>query len=646
MKYFFVLIGLCLALAVALPGAAEPAAGKPSKKSEKIVQTFEKKGVRVEFAIEPEPASNPIGSPLMEGHVTDIRFKITDAATGTPISPLEPAVWINLLKGKENQGGREPLDCRQKIERYLQGSLGFQADVDLNKFFILVMNNDHTISVVDPILGISGITQLYALILLEETGEDWLMSADGRQLYVSMPKAGKVAVVDLDTFKVARNIEVGGRPMRLALQPDGRYLWVARDGKGADAGVAVIDLHQQRLVATIATGPGQHDMAIAADSLTVFVSNSAAGTVSLIKTETLEKSKDLRVGQMPVAIAYSPLSRAAYVIGQEDGTLSIIDEVDGKVVDTLPLAPGLAALKLDPTGRWCFIANPGQSRVSILDVSSNSVRHTLNIDGSPHQFAFTDTFAYVRLLASPKVEMVQLNQLSQPKTPTLAKVPLGSKAPGESPLVAAAPAIAPTGEWDTILAANPADRAVYYYMEGMIAPMGTFPTYGRVPKAVRVIDRSLKEVEKGVYATKLRLPLHGDYDVAFLIDSPWIYNCFSFSAQPNPILEKSRPKTPAKIAFLDYRDTVPAGQEFKVRFSLTDPQGGQPLAELKDVTALLTRPPGNWQIRRQAESKGAGEYEVSFKPDRPGVYYVYFSVPSLSVGMRELPFMVLNVAAP
>ena len=48
-----------------------------------------------------------------------------------------------------------------------------------------------------------------------------------------------------------------------------------------------------------------------------------------------------------------------------------------------------------------------------------------------------------------------------------------------------------------MLVANPADRLVYYYMEGMAAPMGNFRAAGRSPKAALVLDRSLRETRAG-----------------------------------------------------------------------------------------------------------------------------------------------------
>ena len=131
----------------AVASDSAPAAEKP--------QEIVKKGVRVEFTIERANRQGEDGS-IMSGEFADVRFRVSDAETGAPVSPLEPAVWISRAEGSE------ALSCREKIGRYMQGMLSFQAEVDLNKYFIMILNNDQSISVVDPLMGMTGITQLYA----------------------------------------------------------------------------------------------------------------------------------------------------------------------------------------------------------------------------------------------------------------------------------------------------------------------------------------------------------------------------------------------------------------------------------------------------------------------------------------------------
>jgi len=623
---------------------ASPTIGEqtmPSESGHPVSDVFVDKGVRVDFSVIPESTTEGRASVLREADVAEISFRISDVATGAPISPLEPAVWINLVK---TAAGREELSCKEKVGLYLQGTLSFQADLDLNKFYMLVMNNDHTISVVDPILGVSGITQLYDMVLLKERGEDWTTSSDDQWLFVTMPKAGMVAVVDLENFDVIQNVEVGENVVRIALQPDGRLLWVGNNGSNPEkSGVTVVDAHDFRVLAHIATGAGHHEIAFSDDSLLAYVTNSDQGTLSVIDTQTLKKIKDIPVGKRPVAVSFSGQSRSAYVASEADGRIVVVGGADNSPLKTIRTAPGLIAMRFTPDGRWGFALNAKNGVLYVVDSSADALAHTLDIGAEPHQVAFTDTFAYIRSLASAKVHLVRLKDLGQKKSLETIEIPMGTKPPGEYPFPSVADAISPTGEYYTVLAANPADKSVYYYMEGMVAPMGTFPTYGRVPRAVRVIDRSLRETERGVYSAKLRIPKDGSYEVLFLIDSPWIYNCFTFSAEPNPLLEKQRDQGHLQIDFADKPPaTVPFGKEISLRFSFSRGDG-IPQKGLGDVLVLISSPPGNRQHRQLVAPQEDGWYLVSFAADRPGVYYAYFAVPSLGVGVDALPSRVFRV---
>ena len=78
-----------------------------------------------------------------------------------------------------------------------------------------------------------------------------------------------------------------------------------------------------------------------------------------------------------------------------------------------------------------------------------------------------------------------------------------------------------------MLVSNAVDQAVYYYKEGMAAPMGTFKTYSCEPLAVMVVDRSLRErIDAGCYETVLKLPRPDSYDVIFFLDAPRIMCSF------------------------------------------------------------------------------------------------------------------------
>jgi hypothetical protein len=173
-------------------GAQEKQFG--SQKAQKII----KQGVEIEFTVEPAGSS----SEVMAGKDTVFRFKIRDTTTGTLLSGAKPAAWV---AQRERPGPLGPDQCRAKIESYMQGSLGSRPDVDLNAFYLLALNEQASISVIDPLLGFGG-SKLLAMILLKSPGEDWVLTSNRSRLFVSMPLDNAVAVVDVNTWKVVTDV--------------------------------------------------------------------------------------------------------------------------------------------------------------------------------------------------------------------------------------------------------------------------------------------------------------------------------------------------------------------------------------------------------------------------------------------------------
>ena len=66
-----------------------------------------------------------------------------------------------------------------------------------------------------------------------------VLSADGKELYVSCGRGGSVAIVDVATRKQVRSIEQGGaRPWGIALSRDGTRLYTAN---GSSGDVSIVD---------------------------------------------------------------------------------------------------------------------------------------------------------------------------------------------------------------------------------------------------------------------------------------------------------------------------------------------------------------------------------------------------------------------
>lgn len=76
---------------------------------------------------------------------------------------------------------------------------------------------------------------------------------NGRWLLVTLPHLDKIAVVDLGEMKVARTVDVEASPQEILMRPDGAVAYVScnKDGK-----VAVVNLKSWKMEKAITAGPG------------------------------------------------------------------------------------------------------------------------------------------------------------------------------------------------------------------------------------------------------------------------------------------------------------------------------------------------------------------------------------------------------
>lgn len=613
---------LVCALAVSLTAARAQDKSKPRK----IV----KDGVEIEFTVEP-PSTTSKSDGVMAGTDAIFRFKIRDIATKTPLSGIKPAAWVSQ---RERRGPPGPDQCRAKVESFLQGSLRSRPDVDLNAYYLLALNDEASISVIDPLLGFGG-SKLLTLVPLKSPGDDWALTSNRSKLFVSMPLINQVAVVDTTTWKVISNIDTGAKPKRVALQPDEKYLWVANE-----SGVTVIDTATLKVAEQIATGAGYHDIAFGNDNKFAFVSNREDGTLTVINVAKLKKLKDVKTGAPASALTFSPLSKALYVTNDVAGSITVVDSASHEVLASIAAKPGITSVRFAGGGRWGFAPNPKQSIVYIFDASTNRLVHEEAIADGPDQIAFSDNFAYVRALGTEQVSAIRLATLGGKLD--VVKFPGGQNAPSSSRVFpASADAFVPAPEPGAMLIANPADKMIYYYSEGMAAPMGNFQNYRRVPRAVKVVDRSLREESLGVYSTTARMPKEGIYNVSLLVDSPRVVHCFEAVAVSNPDIRPDA-KTALRIEYLNKDATFNVGEESKIRFRLHDTKTNKPNSKLDDVGVLVFLSPGMWQERKIARAVGDGVYEVSVNLPETGVYLVFVESPSQRVVYRELPYMTLQ----
>jgi YVTN family beta-propeller protein len=611
--------------------------------------TVVKEGVRVDFRLEHLDIV-PNQAVFKEGDNVRFSFQISDTATNRPISGAFPAAWMKLDETDELEA--DPKACREKIQTFLSGGIFGKPDLDLNAYYVLALNEDPTITVVDPLFGYGG-SKLLALLQLHSRGKDWVLSKDKSRIFVSCPEAREIAVIETATWKISKFIASKFPPDRMVLQPDGHYLWVAYqegpEGTVQHSGVLVVDPISLNTVANIPTGSGAHDIIIDDDNRRVFVSNYQQGSVSVINVGTLKKTGDILTDNGPGFMAWSTASQALYVTHQEAGTISCIDVEKMAVRHSMSAAVGVSRIRFAPGGRLGFAVNPKNDYLYIIDAASNRIIQRGVMESMPDQVVFSDELAYIRHRGSGTVLMVPLAAVGvEGKQIPVVDFPGGDNPPGKTPYPPLADGITPVPGGNSMIIANPLDESIYYYKEGMAAPMGNFSNYGHRPVAALVVDRSLKETSPGHYETIARLGAPGKYCLAFYSNAPKLGHCFELAVAGDGNIELARTiarQGSLKTTPLFTERYATVGKDFMVRFALHPHDKAEPVIGLKDVQLLFLTNSGQWNKRvyLSENEKVPGVYEAAIQFPMAGIYFLYVSSVSQGLDFNNTQYILMEV---
>ncbi|KAA0959345.1 YncE family protein [Pseudomonas sp. ANT_H12B] len=601
-------------------------------------QKLERDGLSVAFEVKPLAEDGV----LREGGFADVRFRVTDSASGQPLSGVAPGAWLDPEAVAADQAQGREHSCKSRVGVFLKSSIGARPLLDMNSYYLLVMNRDASVTVVDPSVSVGGVTSTMARIDIKQPPMDWVTPRDNKRVFVSMPAAGEVAVIDSEQFKVIDSVAAGSNPVRVVLQPDERLLWVGNNAKTAEqSGVTVIDTQTLKPLKHLATGAGHHEITFSKDSRFAFVSNRDDGTVSIIDIASLTISKQLKTGSHPLSVAYSPLSQAVYVADGKDGTVTVIDTASLSVRRVIKVKQGLGPMGFSADGRFGIVLNTLENQASVIDAATDSLIHELNVSAEPYQVVFTKAYAYIRGLASAKVTMINLSSLGEGRTPISQGFEAGPQAPrlaGDLPL---ASSLAVSRDDNAVFVVNPVDNTTYFYAEGMNAPMSGYPNRGQVARAAMVIDRSLREVEPGLYSARIKLPAAGRFDVAFLLNQPNIIHCFTALVEPDKTLAQHRGVP--KVEFMLDKSTAALGSPYVVRFRIVQGKQKSQRSGVKDVQVRYFRAPTSRAQQVAAQEVGNGVYEAPVTLDQNGAWYLHVRAASLGASFDDKTFASVRV---
>jgi len=615
------------------------------------IDKVEKQGLVVELGVE-----NAIdaGEKYYAGDLARFRFYAHDTTSEAPLSGAYPAAWVH--PRPETLEGEEEQSCRQKTQQFIGSSLFSKAQLDLNTYYVLTLNDDATISVVDPLFGFGG-SKLLTVLPLPAPAYDWTKLSSQEALFVSVPATNQVLKINTASWTI-ESLGGGGQsatdveddlwhmPTQLTLQKDQNFLWAA-----VEEGVAVfntgLDAANFALAKQFSIKGPVTEITFSGDGRYAFVLSAGDEMLHIIDVLDMSIIKTIKTARQPVSMDYSALAEVLYITHAGDGSVMVVDGKVHKVIKQFDTEPGVGMVRFTPDGRWGLIINPATDRLLIVDASQHRVMQSNEVEDQPDQISFTDELAYIRHRGSSTILMLTLDDRDfgkDGKRISAVDTPGGDYAPGLNAMPTPASGIVQAPGSNAVLIANFYDKAVYFYKEGAAAPMGQFSVQGRSPRAVMAIDHSLREYrERGVYETVGKLPQEpGLYDVIYFMDTPRIVHCFTLLLEADQkvlqaLAENAQRDLP--IVALDAEKELTVGEESHLRFKdsrLKNSRRNQTDSYYDQaVRIIISHTSGMWRQRQNARFDDKGNIALTFTPPLSGYYQIAMDAEGVRISANR-----------
>jgi YVTN family beta-propeller protein len=232
---------------------------------------------------------------------------------------------------------------RKLLKKVSVGSDPEEFDLSADGKQLYVSNEDvKTASSVDIANG-----KVEHIVPLSQEPEGVALSPDGKTLVVTCETGGDVFFIDEATFKVKGQVKVGSRPRSVAFIEGGKLAVIPSESAG---NFYVIDMAQMKVTKTVALPKGSRPMRVRAapDGSRIYASTGRGGSVAVVDAKSFEVLGNITVGKRPWGIVVSPDGKYLFAANGPSNDVSVVDLATQKEIAKVKAGDspwGLAVVK-------------------------------------------------------------------------------------------------------------------------------------------------------------------------------------------------------------------------------------------------------------------------------------------------------------
>jgi YVTN family beta-propeller protein len=300
------------------------------------------------------PAGDPHRTTAAKGGrrlVVLIANSMSDTLTVADGSVLEPVSVIKV--------GREP----HKFRRSLAGGTVYSCNTTSNEMLEIEPANlriTRRIAILDPY--------------------NVMFTGDGRHLYKVAYRYDFMEIHDAETFRPLKRLRTGMQPSHIWFSPDGR--WFVNTNQHANT-VSVIDTRRMVVAREVPVDPLPAGVEISRDGHYMFVA-SHVGTISVFATEEWKLVKTVRSGKGAHEMAVTADGRMIYVTNRYENTVSVFDVTGQRVAEKFAVPGGPDMPVLSPDGAHLWVSGRFGDTATVVDTRTLKILNTFPTGRSPH----------------------------------------------------------------------------------------------------------------------------------------------------------------------------------------------------------------------------------------------------------------------
>jgi YVTN family beta-propeller protein len=250
---------------------------------------------------------------------------------------------------------------------------------------VALSHSDNTAYELDPATG-----RIVNRFTAENQPHEAIASPDGRSIYVAIPQAGHVVILDATTFTQRARVESpffrnadgsSTSPHGIAITSDGSKVYVGTERSDIPSIVVFDGRTGQVLKKLDVMLEGGHFLAIDQRTNKLYYPMRTDNRVMVIDTRTDEVTKIIPVEGGPVGVAFTP-NGEAWIHSDYDGSVTVIDMAKDEVVQRITnTGTGAGRIAVSPDGRWAASTHGTSMDVAIIDTRTREVAARVPVGG-------------------------------------------------------------------------------------------------------------------------------------------------------------------------------------------------------------------------------------------------------------------------